>query len=173
MEEETHGQRVRRLRKALGWTQEDLQSEASLDQSTLSGLENKNAIPKGDSLVRIAKALGTTAEYVMTGRNAAWPFARIPVERFLALSARDRDYIEGRLEAAIEVCEQLALRKNAVVGESLTRDSSDVGKDDPEHRENRITDELIRHLERSTGIRKSGTPNAVDRPKRVPGKRRS
>jgi transcriptional regulator with XRE-family HTH domain len=97
MEQETHGQRVRRLRKAKGWTQEDLQAEAQLDQSTLSGLENRNAMPKGDSLVRLARALGTSAEYLITGAEAA------PQElsKEAAQIARDFDALDDRQRAEI------------------------------------------------------------------------
>jgi transcriptional regulator with XRE-family HTH domain len=98
---ESHGQRVRRLRKALGWTQQDLETEAKVDQSTLSGIESKNAVPSADTLIRIARALQTTAEYVMEGKSPSWPFS-IEMERFLALTPESRAFVEGKLEAAIE-----------------------------------------------------------------------
>jgi hypothetical protein len=35
----------------------------------------------------------------------SWPFERIPITRFLALSPADRAYCEGKLTSAIEECE--------------------------------------------------------------------
>lgn len=100
--DETHGQRVRRLRKALGMTQEDLQEASGVDQSTLSGIEKRNSVPSGDTLVRISKALKTSAEYIMEGTNPVWPFEIVKLDRFLALKPYDRAHVEGKLEAAIE-----------------------------------------------------------------------
>lgn len=101
-DDETHGARIRRLRKEKKWTQEDLEEAAKVDQSTLSGIEKRGAMPSGDTLVRLARALGTSAEYVLTGEDPLWPFASIPMRRFMALSARDRLLVEGELAGAIK-----------------------------------------------------------------------
>ena len=52
------GQRVRRLRLAKEWTQEDLAAECELDRSYVSGLETGRRNPTYLILVRIAKTLG-------------------------------------------------------------------------------------------------------------------
>lgn len=102
MDEETHGARVRRLRKALGMTQADLEVAAKVDQSTLSGIEKRNAMPQADTLLRIARALNTTPEYVLEGKASVWPFETVAMERFMALPKDERRYVEGRLESIIE-----------------------------------------------------------------------
>lgn len=40
-----------------------------------------------------------------------WPFKRVDRERFVSLSAEDRSYVEGQLEAAIRQCEQAAMAR--------------------------------------------------------------
>ncbi len=52
------GQRVRRLRLAKDWTQEELAAECELDRSYVSGLEMGRRNPTYLNLLRIAKTLG-------------------------------------------------------------------------------------------------------------------
>lgn len=55
--------RLRRLRKAMKWTQVDLAREARVSQPLVSQLESgKKANPSVIPLLRIAKALGVTVE---------------------------------------------------------------------------------------------------------------
>jgi transcriptional regulator with XRE-family HTH domain len=55
--------RLRRLRKAKKWTQDDLAREARVSQPLVSQLESgKKANPSVVPLLRIAKALGVTVE---------------------------------------------------------------------------------------------------------------
>ena len=53
------GQRVRGLRRAKDWTQEDLAAECELDRSYVSGLETGRRNPTYLNLLRIARTLGT------------------------------------------------------------------------------------------------------------------
>jgi transcriptional regulator with XRE-family HTH domain len=53
------GQRVRELRTAKGWTQEDLAGECGFDGSYVSGLEFGRRNPTYLKLLRLAKSLGT------------------------------------------------------------------------------------------------------------------
>ena len=52
------GQRIRRLRVAKQWTQEDLAGECGLDRSYVSGLEVGRRNPTYLNLLRIAKTFG-------------------------------------------------------------------------------------------------------------------
>lgn len=123
---ERHGERIRKLRKAKGWTQVDLADTAKVDQSTLSGIEKHNAMPYGDTLVKIATALDTTAEYLMAGSTKAWPF-RIDIARYSRLNGVQKAYVEARLEAAIESREELSVQEAANPGsqELLPESSTD------------------------------------------------
>lgn len=101
----TIGGRVRAARKALGLTQPVLAKSVGIDQSTLSDIERGSGF-SAEVLMRLAAALEVSAEQIMRGADSAtWPFPRVPVARFLALSEPDRAYVEGRLEQAIETCE--------------------------------------------------------------------
>ena len=52
------GQRLRLLRLARNWTQEELAAECDLDRSYVSGLETGRRNPTYLSLLRIAKTFG-------------------------------------------------------------------------------------------------------------------
>ena len=57
------GQRVRTLREAKNWTQEDLAVSSGLSRSYVSRLELGDiALPRNDKLGRLARALGTSNE---------------------------------------------------------------------------------------------------------------
>jgi transcriptional regulator with XRE-family HTH domain len=57
------GQRVRTLREAKEWTQEDLALQSGLSRSYISRLELGDiALPRNDKLGRLARALGTSNE---------------------------------------------------------------------------------------------------------------
>jgi transcriptional regulator with XRE-family HTH domain len=53
------GERIRELRSAKGWTQEDLAGECGLDRSYISGLEVGRRNPTYLNLLKIAKTLDT------------------------------------------------------------------------------------------------------------------
>ncbi|MEA2939711.1 MAG: hypothetical protein QOD09_240 [Bradyrhizobium sp.] len=48
---------IRRLRKARGWTQDDLAAEAKMEQAAISLMENRRANPTLLMLETVAKAL--------------------------------------------------------------------------------------------------------------------
>jgi len=61
------GGNVRRLREAAELTQEKLSELAELDQTYISGIENGTRNPTILSVVRIAKALKTSASELCEG----------------------------------------------------------------------------------------------------------
>jgi transcriptional regulator with XRE-family HTH domain len=61
------GTNVRRKREGLDLTQERLAEKADLDQTYISGIDRGVRNPSVISIVRIAKALGTTASEISRG----------------------------------------------------------------------------------------------------------
>lgn len=51
------------------WTKTRLAIEAEINVNTLQGYWSQKRFPKGDDLIKIAKVLGTTAEYLVTGSH--------------------------------------------------------------------------------------------------------
>jgi len=61
------GERLRTLRKARGWTQADLGNASGLTRSHISRLEAGDIqLPSRDRLHRLAQALGTTPDDLLT-----------------------------------------------------------------------------------------------------------
>jgi transcriptional regulator with XRE-family HTH domain len=76
MTSETLGQRIRRLRLARGWTQEQLARNAGTSKGFLSELENGKHFPTSNMLLRIAEMLGVTTDHLMSGGPATEEDAR-------------------------------------------------------------------------------------------------
>jgi len=63
------GRRIKELREQLGLTQEELAEKASISRSALANYESGVREPKGIILVRLAEALETSADYILTGKT--------------------------------------------------------------------------------------------------------
>lgn len=73
----TLGTRVKTLRKARGWTQQQLAKKARIVQSSLSEIERGETKKGfGETIVRLAAALNTSPEWLATGLGT--PAASIP-----------------------------------------------------------------------------------------------
>lgn len=61
----TPGKRVNRLREDLGLRQVDLAQTVGVRQNYISAIEVGTAMPNADIMAKIAKALGTTLDFIM------------------------------------------------------------------------------------------------------------
>jgi transcriptional regulator with XRE-family HTH domain len=65
------GKRIKGLRKTMGLTQPELAKLAGIQQGSLSELETgETKRPRGDTLVRIAKALQVDPDWLITGTGS-------------------------------------------------------------------------------------------------------
>jgi transcriptional regulator with XRE-family HTH domain len=67
---ETIGERVKRLRSALNWSQAELARRARVPQQRISALE-AGGVGAPRNATALARALGTTADYLLTGQGMA------------------------------------------------------------------------------------------------------
>jgi transcriptional regulator with XRE-family HTH domain len=68
---ETLGDRILRRRRTLGWGQADLAEEAGVKPAQISKYERGINEPKLSALSRIAAVLGTSTDYLITGKEPA------------------------------------------------------------------------------------------------------
>jgi transcriptional regulator with XRE-family HTH domain len=61
------GARIRQRRAALGLTQTELARQLETDAVTVSRWERDSSIPRTDTIGRIAHALGTSINWLVTG----------------------------------------------------------------------------------------------------------
>ncbi|MCF6264397.1 MAG: helix-turn-helix domain-containing protein [Xanthomonadales bacterium] len=61
------GSRVKEMRKNRYWTQKDLANRVNIRFQLLNKYEGGQHIPPADTLIRLAKTLDTTVDYLLTG----------------------------------------------------------------------------------------------------------
>jgi len=61
------GKRIKARREELGWTQEVLAKKAGISKSFLSDIENENRGIGAENLLDLARVLGRSLDYLMTG----------------------------------------------------------------------------------------------------------
>ncbi len=66
----TAGDRIRELREKQKMTQDQLATQADISKGFLSDVENNNRNISSQSLLRIANALGTSVDYLLSGAVA-------------------------------------------------------------------------------------------------------
>ena len=65
----TLGERIKNRRTELGWTQDVLAQRAKISKGFLSDLENNKRNMSADTLLDVAKELGLSLDYLMTGSD--------------------------------------------------------------------------------------------------------
>lgn len=65
--------RIKEIRVAMGWTQEDLQVCSGVSDSSIGRYENEECVPNLFNALSICKALGKTLDQVFYDDKEAWP----------------------------------------------------------------------------------------------------
>lgn len=66
--QETFGERLRRLRKARGFTQAELARALGISQPTVAYYENEDGRPGGDLVLKLSETLGASPEEILAGQ---------------------------------------------------------------------------------------------------------
>jgi len=133
------GDRVRRLRKALDWTQDQLATAAKVSKSFISEVESGASQPRGPVLVKIAAALQASIDYLMTGQEPAMQVAKpIEIPKELASFAKRRGVPYPHVEILIEF-------HNSIVG--MRRDGPDVRPSEKEWED--LYDNVLPHIDKA------------------------
>ncbi len=83
------GERIKARRLELGWTQDQLAQKAGISKSFLSDLENGKRSVGAENLLDIARALGVSIDYLMTGEASEKPVTEVPIPATLARFAAE------------------------------------------------------------------------------------
>lgn len=67
----TFGEKLQRLRKARGWTQEQLAEQASVSRQSLSKWESDGALPDTAHVIMLADLFGVTTDYLLREADTA------------------------------------------------------------------------------------------------------
>lgn len=74
------GQRIKKKRNELGWTQEVFAHKVEISKSFLSDLENDKRTVSADTLDRLASVLGASLDYIMRGDPEGETVAKPEIE---------------------------------------------------------------------------------------------
>lgn len=71
----TFGEKLQKLRKAHGWTQEQLAEKVGVSRQSLSGWETDTALPDTANVIALADLFGVTTDYLLRSEdeNSAQP----------------------------------------------------------------------------------------------------
>jgi y4mF family transcriptional regulator len=83
------GERIRERRAELGWTQDQLAQKAGISKSFLSDLENGKRSVGANNLLDIARALGVSLDFLMTGEASQDQRREVPIPASLARFAAE------------------------------------------------------------------------------------
>src|SRR3954449_2337831 len=84
---QTVGDRIKKRRNELGWTQDVLAEKAGISKSFLSDLENAKRSVGADTLLDIGRVLGLSLDYLMTGEQTETERGQTEVQIPSALAA--------------------------------------------------------------------------------------
>jgi transcriptional regulator with XRE-family HTH domain len=99
------GERLRRLRREMGWTQRDLALLAGVKAARISKYERGTYQPSLAALKAIAEALGTTTDHLVGSGPETDSNARLKslLSRVLELPAEPRSSIAEILDALLKI----------------------------------------------------------------------
>ena len=100
----TFQNRVKNEMKLKNWIVKELSAVTGISKRTLDQyLGVRESLPSADNAVKIAKALGVTVEYLVTGETAGTgtlaPDVRSIVEKLEVLDAADRAAVDGLIDS--------------------------------------------------------------------------
>lgn len=91
------GQRILARRRALGMTQEDLADQICTTAPMISNLELGKKAVRPDNLAKVCKALGLSADFVLTGTDTQTPID-IVADKLLQLSPAEVEVVNDMID---------------------------------------------------------------------------
>jgi transcriptional regulator with XRE-family HTH domain len=107
------GERIKKRRAELGWTQEQLAQKAGISKSFLSDLENSKRSVGADNLLDIARALGVSLDFLMTGEASKDQATEVPIPASLARFAAEEGLSFRQTLMLLEMQQQIVAHRSA------------------------------------------------------------
>lgn len=115
----TVGERIKKRRNELGWTQDQLAQKAGISKSFLSDLENGKRSVSADNLLDIARVLSLSLDYLMKGTEPETKPAEVQVPASLAAFAEQEGLTFKEAVALLRMREQIVAHRSATKKEGL------------------------------------------------------
>jgi transcriptional regulator with XRE-family HTH domain len=107
------GERIKQRRLELTWTQDQLAQKAGISKSFLSDLENGKRSVSADNLLDIARVLGVSLDYLMTGAAVESPVAEVPIPASLARFAAEERLSFRQTLMLLDMQKQIVAHRSA------------------------------------------------------------
>src|SRR5262245_14011399 len=109
----TVGERIRKRRTELGWTQDQLALKAGISKSFLSDLENGKRSVSANNLLDIARALGVSLDFLMTGQASQDQPTEVPIPASLARFAAEEGLSFRQTLMLLDMQKQIVAHRSA------------------------------------------------------------
>jgi y4mF family transcriptional regulator len=117
----TVGERIRKRRIELGWTQDQLAHKAGISKSFLSDLENGKRSVSADNLLDIARVLNLSLDYLMKGEESETKPAELQIPASLAAFAEEEGLTFKQAIALLRMREQIVAHRSSTKKEGLDK----------------------------------------------------
>jgi transcriptional regulator with XRE-family HTH domain len=116
------GERIKKRRNELGWTQDVLGQKAGISKSFLSDLENGKRNVGADTLYDIARVLSLSLDYLMTGKEGETePASEVQIPAALASFAARAGISFRQALTLLEMQQQIIAHRSSTKKESLDK----------------------------------------------------
>jgi transcriptional regulator with XRE-family HTH domain len=113
------GERIKKRRVELDWTQDQLAQKAGISKSFLSDLENGKRSVSANNLLDIARALSVSLDYLMTGTASQDQKSEVPIPASLARFAAEEGLSFRQTLMLLEMQNQIVAHRSAKKKDSL------------------------------------------------------
>ena len=113
------GERIKKRRVELGWTQDQLCQKAGISKGFLSDLENDKRSVSADNLLEIARALSLSLDYLMTGTASEEQPTEVAIPASLAKFAAEERLSLRQTLMLLDMQKQIVAHRSAKKKEGL------------------------------------------------------
>lgn len=117
----TVGERIKKRRTELGWTQDQLAQKAGISKSFLSDLENGKRSVSADNLLDIARVLNLSLDYLMKGEESETKPVEVQIPASLAAFAEEEGLTFKQAIALLRMREQIVAHRSSTKKEGLDK----------------------------------------------------
>jgi len=117
----TVGERIKKRRLELGWTQDRLAGDARISKGFLSDIENGKRSIGADNLLALASALGVSMDFLMKGGRPSAPAAEVQIPGSLSAFARSANLSFAQALTLLEMQRQIVSHRSSSKSQDLEK----------------------------------------------------
>lgn len=118
---QTVGERIKKRRNELGWTQDVLAEKAGISKSFLSDLENGKRSVGAETLLDIGRVLSLSLDYLMTAKEPEAESAEVQIPSSLASFAGRAGLSFRQALTLLEMQQQIVAHRSATKKDGLEK----------------------------------------------------